>query len=134
MRTSIVMTLAKPQRSPGPKIATLVYLALLLGGVAPSAAQQRWQVQLNSGAYLYDLQLVKLQDTSLVARQADKTVSLPVREITQLLLVQPTMQRRAAPGGARDVVYQLTLLNLDERLALLREILQRYPSSNSPTP
>ncbi|HYL55803.1 MAG TPA: hypothetical protein VEU73_09555 [Gemmatimonadales bacterium] len=112
---------------------TLVFLALLIGGVAPSAAQDRWQAQLNSGKYLYDLQLVKLQGTRLVVRQAHKTVSLPVREITQLELVQPTMQRNQAFGGAHDVVYQFALLTLDERLAQLREILRTHPPSNAPT-
>jgi hypothetical protein len=118
---------------PGLTATTLVFLALLIGGVAPSAAQDRWQAQLNSGKYLYDLQLVKLQGTTLVVRQAHKTVSLPVREITQLELVQPTMQRKQAFGGAHDVVYQFTLLTLDERLAQLREILRTHPPSNAPT-
>jgi hypothetical protein len=134
MRTSIVKTLANSLRNPGLKATTLAFPALLIGGVAPSAAQQRWQVQLNSGEYLYDVQLVKLEGTSLVARQADTSVSLPVREITQLVLVRPTMQRKFAPGGAHDIVYQLTLLNVEERLAQLREILQTYPPSNSRSP
>lgn len=132
MRTSIPTTLARVPRSPGLKATTLVYLGLLLGGVAPSTAQQRWQVQLTNGKYLYDLQLVRLEGRSLVVRQADTALSLPVRDLAQLVLVQPTMQRKFALGGARDLVYQFTLLNLEERLAQLRDILQTYAPSDSP--
>ncbi len=104
-----------------------VCLAMLSGGPTPGAAQDRWQIQLNSGTYLYDLQLVKLERASLIVRQADTTVTVPVREITQLVFVQGTAQRAGARAGARDVVYQLALLDLDERLAILREILEQHP-------
>ena len=109
--------------------AALACLVLLIGRPTPGAAQDRWQVELNSGAYLWDVQLVRLQGPSLVVRQADTTVTVPVREITQLRLVVASGLRPMARAGTRDEVYQLTLQNLDERLALIREIFQQHPPS-----
>jgi hypothetical protein len=97
-----------------------VWLALLIGRPITCAAQNRWQVQLNSGRYLYDLRLIKLEDTSLVVEQTARTVTVPVREINQLVLVQGMMQRAGARGGAHDLVHQLTLLSPEERLTILR--------------
>lgn len=120
-------------------VRALGCLALLVSGQTPCKAQERWekelqhdrwQIELNSGAYLWSVQLVKLVGTSLVVRQADTTVTVPVRTITRLRLAVPpaaTPSRLGAAAGAGDQVYQLTLQTLDERLATIREILQRHP-------
>jgi len=114
-------------------------LALLIGGSTRSAAQERyqqeikrdrWQIELQSGSYLWDVQLVRLAGTSLVVRQADTTVTLPVSQISLLRLVAPpsaTPSRVGAAAGSGDEIYQLTLRDLSERLAIIRDILQRHP-------
>lgn len=134
MRTAIPKTLLHSLGTPSLKPIAFAYLALLIGAPTLGAAQDRWQVQLNNGAYVYDLRLVKLQDSSLVVRQADTTMTLPVRAIAQLVLVRGTMSRKAAKGGGHDVVYTLTPLNLAERLALLRTVLKTYPPTQAPSP
>ncbi len=73
-----------------------------------------------------DLRLVKLEGTSRVVRQAARTVTVSLRQISQLVLVQGTAQRARVRAGAHHVVYQLTLLSRDERLALIREILRQH--------
>jgi hypothetical protein len=120
-------------------LGALGCLALLIGGATRSAAQEpyqrelkqdRWQIELRSGKYLWDVQLVKLAGTSLVVRQAAKTLTVPVREISMLRLVAPpaaTPAREGAAVGTGDEIYQLTLRDLSERLAIIREILQRHP-------
>jgi hypothetical protein len=110
-----------------------------MGGSSRAAAQEpfqqeikhdRWQIELQSGDYLWNVQLVRLAGTSLVVRQADTTVTLPVSQITMLRLVAPpsaTPSRLGAAGGSGDEIYQLTLQDLGERLASIREILRRHP-------
>lgn len=117
------------------KTIAIALLALLLA--APCAAQDRWQLTLNSGQYLWELQLVKLDGAALVVRQADTTVTVPVADITELRLVAKAMKQAGrddggravfnALSGAGDEVYTLTLADLPERLGLLRDILRAHP-------
>lgn len=126
--------------------ATLaVWLALV--AAAPGAAQggksgsgDRWQLTLNGGEILWELQLVKLAGDTLVVRHADSTYAFPLPEIDELRLVQKST-RSITPeagryggvlGGADDEVYRLTLYTLAERREILRKVLQDHPPEASP--
>lgn len=123
------------------------WLVLCCGLVAaaPCAAQgdgDRWQLTLDSGVILWELHLVRLSGDTLVLRQADTTRSVPLRQISELRLVQKSVKRLGAGGGgvigvlsgADDKVYQLTLLDLGEKRQLVRRILQDHPPQDAPSP
>src|SRR5206468_4157026 len=67
-----------------------VGLALWLGVLAalPCAAQDRWQVTLNSGKTFWDLGLVKLAGDTLVVRHGDSTYAFSLVELDEVRLVQ----------------------------------------------
>jgi hypothetical protein len=109
-----------------------------------SAAQDRWQVTLHSGAILWDLRLVQLAGDTLVFRQTDATAALrlPVMQVDVLRLVQKAEKRQNAPDGqgtgnglmgGTDLLWQLTLLDRTERLRVLRQILEEHPPEGMPT-
>jgi hypothetical protein len=116
------------------RLKTAAFAVALICGTAPCAAQQRWQLTRTSGDYLWDLQLVKLEGTSLVVRQADSSFAVPVSQITELRRVGKAMKRMGDGGrgvfaglmGADDEVYQLTLDTVAERVIAIREILRRH--------
>ena len=124
------------------------FLAVLIGGVGfafprLSAAQDRWQVTLRSGAILWDLRLVRLAGDTLVLRQTDATriLRLPVLQVDELRLVQKAEKRQGAPDrqgtgnglmGGTDLIWQMTLLDRSERLQVLRQILEEHPPEGMP--
>lgn len=117
------------------RIGVVVLLASLLA--VPSAAQDRWQLSLNNDRYLWDLQLVRLDRATLVVRQSDTTIAVPVRDITELRLVGKSLKRVGSGDGGRavlgalmgvdDQVYPLTQEALEDRLAVIRNILRKHP-------
>jgi hypothetical protein len=117
-----------------PATAFLVVLCAAIG-VAPEApAQERWQLSLSSSKILYELQPVDLAGDTLVILQEGARRRIPLAEISELRRIQPTMEvagRGARPSiaalvGADDQVFQMTLLTLDEKRALVGEILRAY--------
>src|SRR2546429_9677481 len=117
-------------------------LVLWLGLVAarPGAAQDRWQLTLNSGTTLWDLSLVKLAGDTLVVRHADSTYALPLAQVDEIRLVQKST-RHITPepgryggqlGGADDEVHRLTLHTLPERREILQQIFKAHPPTASP--
>jgi hypothetical protein len=114
-----------------------IFVGLLCG--VPCAAQSgrgdRWQLTLNSGRILWDLQLVKLARDTLVVRHADSTHAFPIDQLDELRLVQKS-KRSITPepgryggvlGGADDEVYRLTLYDRNERREILRKVFQDHP-------
>jgi hypothetical protein len=112
----------------------------------PCAAQNerggsdRWQLTLNSGRILWDLQLVKLAGDTLVVRHADSTYAFPIGQLDELRLVQKS-KRSITPeagryggvlGGADDEVYRLTLHDRAERREILRQVFQDHPPPKGP--
>ena len=103
----------------------------------PGAAQDRWQVTLHNGAIVWDLRVVRLAGDTLVFRETDgNTRRLPVMQVDELRLVQKAEKRQQAPDGqgtgnglmgGTDLVWQLTLLDRSERLAVLHQILEDHP-------
>jgi hypothetical protein len=75
----------------------LVALALLLA-LSPSAslaAQQddRWQIRLDQDRYVWDVRLLRLDGDSLVVRQADSSLRVPVGQISELRLIRKSEMR-----------------------------------------
>jgi hypothetical protein len=117
----------------------LAAMALGLGFIHPLWAQQqdeRWQVTLGGGQYVWDIRLVKLDGETLVVRQADSLRRLPVADITEVRLIRKTKVEigGAAGGGAMsalmggdDEVYDLTPLDFAERLRTIQKIFLHHP-------
>ncbi len=111
------------------KSVLVLCFALVLS--VPCAAQgDRWQLTLNSGTTLWELHLVQLNGDTLMLRHADSTFSLPLTQLDELRLVQKSV-RQITPeagryggvlGGGDDEVYRLTLLDLNERREVVRQI------------
>ena len=64
-------------------VRLLLPLAIALLGAGPLAAQDnRWQITLDGGEYVWDVRLDRLAGDSLFVRQADSLRPLPVERIT----------------------------------------------------
>jgi hypothetical protein len=119
--------------------ATLAAAALSLAalGATPLAAQQadRWQVTLDQDRYVWDIRLVRLDGDSLVVRQADSLLSLPVERITEIRLIRKSEMQlgdgaaaMSALAGRDDEVYDLTPLDFAERVRAIQKIFLYHPS------
>ena len=116
-------------------------LVLLLGLVQTARAQDdRWQVALDDERYVWDIRLVRLDGDSLVVRQSDSLVSVPVAHINEIRLIRKSEVHVGAggPGGAAgamsalvggdDEVYDLTPLEFADRLRTIQKILLLHPT------
>ncbi len=118
---------------------TLAAAALSLAalGAAPLAAQQddRWQITLDQDRYLWDVRLVRLDGDSLVVRQADSSLSVPVERITEIRLIRKSEMQlgngaaaMSALTGRDDEVYDFTPLEFAERVRAIQKLFLYYPS------
>jgi hypothetical protein len=126
-------------------------LALLLSALAlvpgpiraqdtPKPSDDRWQIGLENGQYIWDIRLVRLQGDTLVFRQADTLGTVSVQQIGELRLVQKSTVRigqGAAAGGAisaltgsDDEVYDLLTLDYPARIRTIQQILLLHPPSS----
>ena len=116
-------------------------LALLLALVQTARAQDdRWQVTLDDERYVWDIRLVRLDGDSLVVRQSDSLVSVPVAHINEIRLIRKSEVHVGAGeggGGAGamsalvggdDEVYDLTPLEFADRLRTIQKILLLHPT------
>ena len=116
-------------------------LVLLLGLVQTARAQDdRWQVALDDERYVWDIRLVRLDGDSLVVRQSDSLLSVPVAHINEIRLIRKSEIHVGAggPGGAAgamsalvggdDEVYDLTPLEFGDRLRTIQKILLLHPT------
>jgi hypothetical protein len=126
---------------------TLRVLSLLLSislatPVVPAPAQtpaddDRWQIAIESGDYIWDIRLVRLHGDSLVYRQSDSLGSVAVQQIRELRLIRKTTMRigeGAGAGGAigaltgaDDEIYDLQTLDFPARLRAIQQILLVHP-------
>ena len=116
-------------------------LALVPGAIraqdTPKPSDDRWQIGLENGQYIWDIRLVRLQGDTLVFRQADTLGTVSVQQIGELRLVQKSTVRigqGAAAGGAisaltgsDDEVYDLLPLDYPARIRLIQQILLLPP-------
>ncbi len=124
---------------------TLWSLAILLSAVPRLTAQstapdERWQLTLDDGRYVWDIRLVKLEGDSLVVRQSDSLVAVPVAHINEVRLIRKTEVETGGgagmAGGAMsalmggdDEVYDLSPLEFAERMRTVQKILLNHPSA-----
>lgn len=114
-------------------------LVLLLGvGSPPLAAQiERWQVTLDDQRYVWDIRLVRLDGDSLVVRQSDSLVRVPVAHIDEIRLIQKSEMQLGggttagamnALMGGNDEIYDLAPLDFADRLRTVQKILLLHPA------
>jgi hypothetical protein len=119
--------------------ATLAAAAVSLAalGATPIAAQEddRWQVTLDQDRYVWDVRLVRLDGDSLVVRQADSSLSLPVERISEIRLIRKSEMRlgddaavMSALTGRDDEVYDFTPLEFAERVRAIQKLFLYHPS------
>ena len=82
---------------------TIVLVLLLTAVARPLVAQStrddRWQIALESGDYLWDIRLVRLAGDSVVYRRADSLGSVRVQQIGELRLIRKTEFRVGSDDG-----------------------------------
>src|SRR5688572_5862289 len=113
----------------------LMLLASLAGpATAQSAADDRWQLTLTDGSYLWDVRLVKLEGDSIHARGRDSVAVVSVAQVNELRLIRKSEMQLGTPGGAMsaltgadDEVYDLTPLEFADRLRAVQKIFLLHP-------
>jgi len=125
-----------------PRLAMLLSaLALVPGAIraqdTPKPSDDRWQIGLENGQYIWDIRLVRLQGDTLVFRQADTLGTVSVQQVGELRLIQKSTMRigqGAAAGGAisaltgsDDEVYDLLTLDYPARIRTIQQILLLHP-------
>ena len=114
-------------------------LALLLALVQTARAQDdRWQVTLDDERYVWDIRLVRLHGDSLIVRQSDSLVAVPVAHINEIRLIRKsemsiggaatTAGAMSALVGGDDEIYDLTPLDFGDRLRTIQKILLLHPT------
>jgi hypothetical protein len=119
---------------------TLRLVALLLCAVVlPLAAQRkdedRWQIGLENGDFVWDIRLVRLTGDSLVYRQADTLGSVSVQVVKELRLIRKTEVHLGEGGGGAmaaltgtdDEVFDLNTLDYPARLRTIQQVLLLHP-------
>lgn len=123
-----------------------LFLALLgmAGGTASLAAQNkaddRWQLTLENGQYIWDVRLVKLDGQNLVYLQADSTGQVSVGDITEVRRIRKSEVRledgaagsMAALTGTDDEIYDFRTLDFAARLRAVQGILLASQAENQP--
>ena len=125
-----------------PRLAMLLSaLALVPGAIraqdTPKPSDDRWQIGLENGQYIWDIRLVRLQGDTLVFRQADTLGTVSVQQVGELRLIPKSTMRigqGAAAGGAisaltgsDDEVYDMLTLDYPARIRTIQQILLLHP-------
>ena len=113
-------------------------LVALMALARPLHAQDdRWQITLANDQYVWDIRLVRLDGDSLVVRQSDSLVRVPVGQINELRLIRKsevqlgagaTAGAMSALVGGDDEVYDLTPLEFADRIRTVQKILLMHPT------
>jgi hypothetical protein len=113
-------------------------LVTLMALARPLLAQDdRWQITLANDQYVWDIRLVRLDGDSLVVRQSDSLVRVPVGQINELRLIRKsevqlgagaTAGAMSALVGGDDEVYDLTPLEFADRIRTVQKILLMHPT------
>jgi hypothetical protein len=102
------------------------------------AQDERWQVALDDGRYVWDIRLVRLAGDSLVVRQSDSLVSVPVAHIDEIRLIRKTEMEVGGEGatagamnalvGGDDEIYDLKPQALADRIRTVQKVLLLHPA------
>ena len=114
-------------------------IALLLALAQTARAQDdRWQVTLDDERYVWDIRLVRLDGDSLMVRQSDSLVAVPVAHINEIRLIRKSEMQLGGEGaaagamnalvGGDDEIYDLTPLDFADRLRTVQTILLLHPT------
>lgn len=114
-------------------------IALLLALAQTARAQDdRWQVTLDDERYVWDIRLVRLDGDSLMVRQSDSLVAVPVAHINEIRLIRKSEMQLGGEGaaagamnalvGGDDEIYDLTPLDFADRLRTVQKILLLHPT------
>ena len=120
---------------------TLVLLVALAPGAQAQgerARDERWQVALDDGRYVWDIRLVRVDGDSLVVRQADSLVSVPAAHIDEIRLIRKSEMEVGGEGatagamnalvGGDDEIYDLKPLALADRIRTIQKVLLLHPA------
>ncbi len=98
-----------------------------------------WQITLKDGTIVWNLRLERLQGDTIVFREDSVPVRYPLMRVDELRLVRAGEHEigpvaaggryDGAPNGASDLVYQLTLLDREQRRQVIELILRRRAES-----
>jgi len=125
-------------------VRLLIALIGLAAASAPLAAQSkgddRWQLTLENGNYIWDVRLVRLDGQNLVYRQADSTAQVSVGDIAEVRRIRKSEVRldegaagsMAALTGADDEIYDFRTLDFDGRLRAVQGILLTNTAPDKP--
>lgn len=90
--------------------AALTLAALSAAQSAASLAaqeDQRWQITLDQDQYVWDVRLLRLDGDSLVVRQADSSLRVPVELISEIRLIRKSEMRLG--DGAEAAIQKIFL-------------------------
>lgn len=116
-------------------------LALLPGRAAAQDTPrdtERWQIQVESGDYIWDIRLLKLSGDTLLFKQADTVGRTPVDQIRELRLIRKVVVNTgggegggaaAALTGSDDEIYDLGPLDFAARLRAIQQVFLVHPPS-----
>lgn len=117
-----------------------VALLLVLTAVTPPLRAQsnqddRWQIGLESGDFIWDIRLVRLARDSLIYRRADSVGAVSVQRISELRLIRKTEFRVGTDGngalpallGADDEIFSFAPLDFAARIRAVQQILLTHP-------
>jgi len=110
-------------------------------GSAQGQTADRWQLTLESGDYVWDIHLVRLEGDRIVFRQSDTLGTVPVAKVTEIRRIGKTEVRMAegagaggaigALTGADDEVFDLASLDYAARLRTVQQIFLMHPPDDS---
>ena len=105
-----------------------------LAGQTSDSGDDRWQLTLADGSYLWDVRLVKLEGDSIHTRGRDSAAVVSVRQVNELRLIRKSEIQLGTPGGAMaaltgadDEVYDLTPLEFADRVRAVQKIFLLHP-------
>lgn len=104
-------------------------------GRAQSKDDDRWQVELDNGEYIWDIRLVRLAGDTLLFRQADTLGGVRVVRISELRLIRKTEVRlgeggggvMAALTGVDDEIHDLAAMDFAARIRALQQVFLLHP-------
>jgi hypothetical protein len=119
-------------------VGTLLFLAPrgVQAQDSTRADSDRWQIQTESGEYIWDIRLLRLSGDTLLFQQADTIGRTRVDQIRELRLIRKVVVRMGespmstgALTGAGDEIFDLGPLDFAARLRAIQQVFLVHPPS-----